>query len=182
MFAEVLDPQREFMFPIVLSNLSKKFYCSRQSFLGLLGRASFRTYHRVSLYNIYKICFYVLHGRRTGKSGADPKTLTWFLPGPYYEINRFSVWQNFTSEQVLGSLTIAWSKCSHVHLIQYQPTRHFHFRSRRGWSLRCAFVHAYCTHHMHQHAHKLLWGIKWYFLWQLHLAGCHGPGSRRKHH
>lgn len=40
MFAEVLDPQQEFMFPIVLPNLSKKFYCSRQSLLGLLGRAS----------------------------------------------------------------------------------------------------------------------------------------------
>lgn len=54
MFAEVLDPQHEFMFPIVLRNLSKKFYYSRQSLLGLLGRASFRMYHRVWLCNTWK--------------------------------------------------------------------------------------------------------------------------------
>lgn len=38
MFAEVLDQQHEFMFPIVLPNLLKKFYCSWQVFVGSVGQ------------------------------------------------------------------------------------------------------------------------------------------------
>lgn len=43
----------------------------------------------------------------TGKTGADRKTLTQFLLGPYYEINKFSGVKKLTSEKVMGSLTIA---------------------------------------------------------------------------
>lgn len=38
MFAEVLDLQHEFMFPIVLPNLLKKSYCSRQVLIGSVGQ------------------------------------------------------------------------------------------------------------------------------------------------
>lgn len=38
MFAEVLDLQHEFMFPIVLPNLLKKPYCSRQVLIGSVGQ------------------------------------------------------------------------------------------------------------------------------------------------
>lgn len=158
MFAEVLDPQHEFMFPIVLPNLSKKFYCSRQSLLGLLGRASFRTYHKPSLCNTWKHISngWWNWGRSQNSDSVSARSLLW-------DQQVFCV-KKLTSEKVTGSLTIAWCKCSRLHLDVFvsEVSRRFRFRSRRGWPPRCAFVRTDCTR-MHQRGHKLLWGVKWYF-------------------
>lgn len=145
MFAEVLDPQQEFMFPIVLPNLSKKFYCSRQSLLGLLGRASSE---RISEW----AC--VIHGNTfpvPGETGADSTILTWFVLSLYYEMNRvrFFCVEILTSEKVMGSLTIAWGRWSQLHLSEISGHQEFFISEVEGVAHQgvhlCMHIARVCT-------------------------------------
>lgn len=170
MFAEVLDPQQEFMFPIVLPNLSQKFYCSWQSLLGLLGRASFRTYLRVSLCNTWKHISSAWRnwGRSQNSALVSGQSLLWDQQGGFF------LWKSSPLEKSWGPWLLHEVNVHSCTEVKFQLTRNLHFRS---CSPRCASVLAHCPR-----VHQLLWGGKWCFSQQLYQAGWHGPGNRRKHH
>lgn len=125
MFAEVLDPQQEFMFPIVLPNLSKKFYCNQQSLLGLLGWASFRTYLRVNLCNTRKHSSSAWWNWGTTQNSdlVSAQSLLWDQQGGVFFHE-----EKLTSEKVMGSLIIAWGKCSQLHLSENSSHQEFSFQ------------------------------------------------------